>query len=150
MKAKVLAFSPLGMVGRGKVGQKAEELHVLPGRVGRQSEFAPNSLPGCPLLTPRAQGKELAVHKLSSLKVEAKDNAGGGTVARHTILQEPGPRDPARLEQYANIIGALLRKHGFTTKHKRIKHTFQRKMLPVFGWLARQLATDGLKPGKEL
>ena len=71
MKAKVLAFSPLGMVGRGKVGQKAGEPHVLTGLVGRQSEFAPNSLPGCPLLTPRAQGKELAVHELSSLKAEA-------------------------------------------------------------------------------
>ena len=98
MKAKVLAFSPLGMVGRGKVGQKAGELHVLPGRVGRQSEFAPNSLPGCPLLTPRAQGKELAVHKLSSLKAEAKDNAGGGKVAWDTILQKPGPRGFAGLE----------------------------------------------------
>ena len=98
MKAMVLAFSPLGMIGRGKVGQKTGELHVLPGRVGRQSEFAPNSLPGCPLLTPRAQGKELAAHKLSSLKVEAEHDAGGGKVAWHTILQQPGPRCSAELE----------------------------------------------------
>ena len=31
MKAKVLAFSPLGMIDRGKVGQKIGEFHMLPG-----------------------------------------------------------------------------------------------------------------------
>ncbi len=43
-KTQVLAFNPLGMVGSSKVGQKSGELHVLPGWVGRKSEFAANSL----------------------------------------------------------------------------------------------------------
>ena len=43
--------------------------------VGRQSKLAPNPLPGSPLLAPRAQGEELAVHKLCSLEVEAEDYA---------------------------------------------------------------------------
>ena len=44
----------------------------------------------------------------------------------------------------------MLRKHGFTTKHKSVEHLFESKVLSVLGCLAGQLATDGLKPGEEL
>ena len=71
-------------------------------------------------------------------------------MARHTILQEPGTRNPARLEQFNNIIGALLRKHGLTAKHKSVEHTFERKVLSALGCLAGQLSTNGLRPGEEL
>ena len=59
MKSQVLTLSPLGMIGRGQVGQEAGKLHRW---VGRQSEVAPNPLPGCRPLAPRAQGKELPMH----------------------------------------------------------------------------------------
>ena len=62
MKTQVFTLSPLGMIGCGQVGQEAGKFYVLPGWVGRQSEFAPNPLPGCRPLAPRAQGEELPMH----------------------------------------------------------------------------------------
>ena len=84
---QVLALSPFGMVGSGQVWQKLGKAHMLPRWVGRQSEFAPNPLPGCPPLAPSAQGEELPMHQFSSLEVEAKDDACRRKMARNTILQ---------------------------------------------------------------
>ena len=71
MKAQIFTFSPFSMICRGQVRQEAGEFHVLPGRVGRQSKLASNPLPGIPILAPSAQGEELSMHQLCSLKVEA-------------------------------------------------------------------------------
>ena len=71
-------------------------------------------------------------------------------MAGDTILQKPGPRAPAGLEQLNNIIRALLRKQGFASKHKSIKHRLEGNVLTALRGLARQLASNGLKSGKEL
>ena len=59
---QVLALGPFGMIGSGKVWQKLGKAHMLSGWVSRQSEFAPNPLPGCSFLAPSAQGEELPMH----------------------------------------------------------------------------------------
>ena len=87
MVTQVLTLSPFGMVGSGQVWQKPGEAHMLPRWIGRQSEFAPNPLPGCPPLAPSAQGEELPMHQFSSLEVEAKDDTCRRKMARNTILQ---------------------------------------------------------------
>ena len=67
-----------------------------------------------------------------------------------TILQKPGPRDPTGLEQLNNIITALLSKPGFASKHKCVKHRLEGNVLTGRRGLAGQLASNGLKSGKEL
>ncbi len=62
MKTQVLALSQFGMIGSSQVGQKPGEAHMLPWRVGRQSEFATYPLSGSSPLAPRAQGEKLPMH----------------------------------------------------------------------------------------
>ena len=87
MVTQVFTLSPFGMVGSGQVWEKPGKAHMLPGWIGRQSEFAHNPLPGCPLLAPSAQCEELPMHQFSSLEVEAKDDTCRRKMARNTILQ---------------------------------------------------------------
>ena len=131
----VFALSPLGMVCSGQVWQEPGKAHVLPRRIGRQSEFAPNPLPGCPLLAPSAQGEELPMHQFSSLEVEAKDDACGRKMARYTIWQKSGARRPARFKQFSNIIRALLQEHGLALGEEAVQYRFKRDVLAA--WCAR-------------
>ena len=85
MKTQFLAFSQFGMIGSSQVGQEPGEAHMLPWRVGRQSEFATYALSDSSPLAPRAQGEKLPMHQFSSLEVKAKDDTCGGQVARNTI-----------------------------------------------------------------
>ncbi len=122
MVTQVFTLSPFGMVGSGQVWQKPGEAHMLPRWIGRQSEFAPNPLPGCPLLAPSAQGEKLPMHQFSSLEVEAKDDACGRKMARYATWQKSGARRPARFKKFSNIAAALLHEHGLALGDETVQH----------------------------
>ena len=90
------------------------------------------------------------MHQFRSLEVKAEDDTCRRKMAGYPILQKSGPRHSARLKELSNIVGALLRKHGFAHDDKRIQHGFERYVLAARGALAGKLTTDGLEPGKEL
>ena len=90
------------------------------------------------------------MHQFSSLEVEAKDDTCRRKMARNTILQESGTRRPAWLKEFSNIVGALLRKHGFALDDEAVQHSFEGDVLAAWCTKAGKLATDGLKPGEKL